>query len=302
MKALMLHDVRTFDKNFFPQRYAQHSFLTQTQFLNGLKSLNKNLIEPTFLEESDRPHHENEVLLTFDDGLKDHLKVAEILAEKGKRAVFFIPFGIVQSGEFIASHLIQFLIAGADLTKLSAWIANELIKLGCSLDYINEFAVSKWKNNLWDRDQVFVTRVLREFGDSEKRNKLLLSALATFFSYDLRALHENLYLTFADVVEINRMGHTIGSHGWLSCDLRYVESDIIERELVAPLDALKGISDKNPWMSFANGGSSEVIERELRKAGYTCAFGTEHKSISNFSLERFNLPRLDGTKLGEFCE
>lgn len=302
MKVLMLHDVRAFDKNFFPQRYAQHSFLTQNQFLNGLKALNKNLIEPILLEVGNRPLCENEVLLTFDDGLKDHLKVAEILADKGKKAVFFIPFGVIQSGEFIASHLIQFLIAGADLTKLSTWIANELIKLGCSLDCINKFAVSKWENNLWHRDQVFVTRVLREYGDSKKRKKLLMSALATFFSYDLGALHENLYLTSADIVEINRMGHTIGSHGWMSCDLRYEESNIIERELIFPLDVLKGISDKNPWISFANGGTSEIIERECRKAGYTCAFGTEHKSISNFSLERFNLPRLDGSKLGEFCE
>jgi len=302
MKVLMLHDVRPFDKNFFAQRYAQHSFLTEAQFLNGVKAVNENLIDPISLEENDSLNHEKKIMLTFDDGLKDHLKVAEILADQGKKAVFFIPFGIIHSGEFITSHLIQFLIAGADLTKLSAWLYNELVKLDCSIDYINGFSVSRWANNLWDKNQIFVTRVLREFREGEDRNKLLMNAMRVFFNYDIHALHENLYLKPADVIEINRMGHTIGSHGWLSCDLRFEDSDVIEHELTASMDALKMIADKNSWISFANGGTNKGIESTLKKVGYTCAFGTEHKPISNFSLERFNLPRLDGTKLGEFCE
>ncbi len=302
MKVLMLHDVRDFDNNFFPKRYAQHSFLTQTQFLNGLNILNDNLIDPASLEEVDRQFNENKVLLTFDDGLKDHLKVAEILADKGKKAVFFIPFGVIQSDEFITSHLIQFLIAGTDLSKLSSWIENELIALGHPTNFINSFAVSKWQNNLWSRDQVFVTRVLREFSTSKERNELLMRALSIFFDYDLGVLHENLYLTYTDVIEISKMGHTIGSHGWLSCDLRYETLDVIYKELHSSIEALKSINEKNIWLSYANGGTNAIIEKEVINSGYTLAFGTKHKFISNFQTERFDLPRLDGTKLGVFCD
>lgn len=36
MKILMLHDVRPFDQSFFPDRYSQHSFLSDTAFIRGL--------------------------------------------------------------------------------------------------------------------------------------------------------------------------------------------------------------------------------------------------------------------------
>lgn len=299
----MLHDIRQFDKKFFPKRYEKHSYITENEFLNGLNTVQKNIIDPYSLEKhSNQSINENSIILTFDDGLKDHLKVAEILNSKNIKGVFFIPFGIIETKNFISSHLIQFLVASANLEELCSWIEVQLIKDKFENGYINNFYISKWKNNLWTKQEVFITRTLREVGNDNYRFKLLQNALKKFFKYDLQELHKNLYLNKKDISNIVEMGHTIGSHGWLSCDLRYESNETINKELTLPMNELKNYFTGNYWLSYANGGCNTLIKKKTKKFGYTCAFGTNHSKIDDFNKNRFDLPRFDATKLNIFLD
>ena len=300
MNAIMLHDVRPFDPNFFPLRYQQHSFLTETAFINGLNSIEKKIVDPAVLRNTIDAVTQDGFLLTFDDGLKDHLKVAEILAERGLKAIFFVPFGILKTKQLISSHIIQFLLASADIKRIAAWLEQRLLDLGYGAQDISNYTRSLWVNNVWSAEQVFVTRILREIGTPGIRLKLLDEALSNFFKYDLMQLHEDIYLNMSNVEEIQRMGHTIGAHGWLSCDLRNEPIEVIEKELVFPIVELEKLKIKDHYMSYANGGINNLIESEVKKLSYKLCFGTKHSTISKFSAERFNLPRFDGTKLELF--
>jgi peptidoglycan/xylan/chitin deacetylase (PgdA/CDA1 family) len=304
MNILMLHDIRSFDVNFFPDRYRQHSFLTDLEFINGLNLIKNNIVDINeIINENvlfNYAKSKNNYALTFDDGLKDHLWVAEILSSKKITAAFFIPFGVIEEKVFIHSHLIQFLNASGKRSL----IANELNELllyvyKLTPDQISNFKISKWKNNLWTQEEVFITRVLREYFNYESRELILLSLCQKYLSIDLSEIHEMFYLTLKEVLLIKEMGHIIGSHGYLSLDLRYENSSIINLELSKSFEYLKDYGSKNKLISYPNGGFSAELREAVIGAGYEIGFSTTHRSI-NIDDDILCIPRLDGTKLDIF--
>ena len=112
MKILMFHDIRDLDYNFFPERYKHHSFLSVTQFKKGIEVILNNISNPdNIINKLPDPLFNKKFILTFDDGLKDYLWVAEYLAKKNISAIFFVPIGIIKEKKFIDSNLIQFLLS-----------------------------------------------------------------------------------------------------------------------------------------------------------------------------------------------
>ena len=75
MNVLMLHDIREFQQNFFPNRYKLPYFLSVQQFHNIISNLNdqkKNILSfDESLDFDDDAFLKEKVILTFDDGLKD---------------------------------------------------------------------------------------------------------------------------------------------------------------------------------------------------------------------------------------
>ena len=85
---LMLHDVRDKKENFFPKRYEMESFLSKNDFIAGINNLDTSLtsFDPRHLAKENTLNEQ--VFLTFDDGLKDHIWVAEYLRDKNISAIF----------------------------------------------------------------------------------------------------------------------------------------------------------------------------------------------------------------------
>ena len=78
INAFMYHDIRNPKESFFPRRLTLRSFMSPLQFKRQLKFITENyrVIEPQRLKENLK---EDCAILTFDDGLKDHYLVAELL-------------------------------------------------------------------------------------------------------------------------------------------------------------------------------------------------------------------------------
>ena len=115
MNILMLHDIREFQENFFPERYKLPSFLSPQQFNNIINNLTNSKSNILSLNDSllinDINISNNLTVLTFDDGLKDHLAIARDLASENIKACFFIPSGPILEKSIIDSHKIQFILA-----------------------------------------------------------------------------------------------------------------------------------------------------------------------------------------------
>ena len=101
-KVIMYHYIKKFDKNMpFFNFLHLNDFKKQNKYFekkNGFIKIKDNL-EQIFKK--------NKFLLTFDDGLKDHLKVARYLKKKKILGIFFIPGMHLEKSDFLPVHKIH---------------------------------------------------------------------------------------------------------------------------------------------------------------------------------------------------
>ena len=218
MNILMLHDIRKYDKFFFSERYKLPSFLTTQQFNNIINNLINNKTNILSLNDSltisDKNILSNLTVLTFDDGLQDHLSIARDLASKNIKACFFVPSGPVLENSIIDSHKIQFILASTSSEKIINYIKkNYEDNFNESANNLNKYFISRWQNNVWSKEMVFITRFFREFEKKIWKRELIDKLFFDYVTNDSIAFSSEFYLNINDVKEIASLGHNIGGHG-----------------------------------------------------------------------------------------
>lgn len=288
MKYLMLHDIRDISLNFFPKRYQFPYFYTIKEFEELLIKF-----EPTSFNEKDN----HKYIYSFDDGLIDHFHIAKLLFKKKIKAIFFIPSSPVLEREMIDSHKIQFILASNNeeiiLSELLRIIKTEF---DIQDDYLDSFKESKWKNNIWTNEMIFITRILREFKTSFER-KLLIDRLFTkFVTRDEKDFSGDFYLNLKQVEEISNMGHIIGGHGYKSLDLRFCKNSEIKRELFNSDKFISKFNSQIKLYAYANGGFNDYAIEILRNLNFKKAFTTNLEYECSENLKRYVTKRIDPSK------
>lgn len=296
----MLHDIRDFDESFFPERYRLPYFLVPKQFYNIINNLLAQ--KSKLLSFSDElitsvDNISNEItLLTFDDGLKDHLSIARNLASKNIKACFFIPSGPVFEHTIIDSHKIQFILASVSSQEIINFINNSFqYSFNKSYESLNEYYTSRWPNNIWSKEMIFVTRVLREYPDKIWKRQLIKDLFYKYVSIDSKAFSRDFYLSQEDVLEIQSLGHIIGGHGHYSYDLRFEDFDTIESEIFKMNEFLSNLNQDVKYYAYANGGYNEYVINKLTEFNFDLAFTTGHRSVQKSDIP-LEIPRIDATK------
>lgn len=300
MNVLMLHDIREFNPSYFPERYNLPYFLTPTQFQNIVNNLVFNNCPLLSLNEEfiieDRSIKRKLNILTFDDGLKDHLEVSRNLAKKNIKGCFFVPSGPILERSIIDSHKIQFILASLSPQKIVDFINNSFeYSFNKSCDILNEYYTSRWPNNIWSKEMIFVTRVLREYPDKIWKRNLINELFYKYVSNDFEAFSNEFYLSYEDVLEIKSLGHTIGGHGHYSYDLRFEDFDTIENEIFKMNDFLTSLMQDFKYYAYANGGYNEYVINRLTVFNFDFAFTTGHRHVQD-SDKPLEVPRIDATK------
>ena len=288
-KYLMLHDVRNISSEFYPKRYKFPYFYTIDQFEKLLDRYKPISFNEKSLEK---------YIYTFDDGLVDHLYVAKLLLKLRKRAIFFVPSEPVLERKMIDSHKIQFVLAAKD----ESIIMDQLLKIikkefNIKESYLTKFKNSKWKNNIWSKEMIFVTRVLREFKTYSERTILLDNLFRKFVSSDEKDFANSFYLNNDQVKEISEMDHIIGGHGHKSNDFRYCDNYEISNELNLSDKFISKFNPDQKYYAYANGGFNDYAIYLLQKLNYKMAFTTNLKNQGLSDLSNFFYKRIDPSKL-----
>ena len=282
MKYLMLHDIRNTDPNFFPQRYNLPYFYS----LNDFNFFLEKLLPVSYDSKSNKGY-----VYTFDDGLIDHLQVAKILCEKKIKAIFFVPSEPVVNRMILNAHKIQFIISSNNEGKIVKEIENTIRENFIISDKeINQYRFSRWKKNIWSKEMVFITRILREFKGQAERNLLLNKLFSKFVSKDELDFASNFYLDETNVKEIADMGHLIGGHGSKSNDLRFSSKKEIITEINQSLEFVKIFEKKKLYYAYAHGGYNKEIVDLISKSQFKKAFTTtqnEEKNYDEYKIKRF---------------
>ena len=308
MKALMYHYVRKFDLNF---PYSKHKeiedFEKEIKNLISLGYKFKNVTEA--INSLKRDEDLNKViLLTFDDGLKDHLDAAKILKHLGiPKGTFYIPTQPYLNNEILHVHKAH-LILSKEGEKSLDLLFEACNLLDISITDHNNYEIEKenFKNaySRFDANSKIkeFKRLINFYGSIGVRD-LLLDEIITKLGIFKKA--EELYLSFDEIKEISEMGFEIGSHGVSHTLLSRLDKEKQREELSSSKKFLEYLISKEiNSFCYPYGGKKSYNKHTLRllkEVNYHNAISVEQRNINKATIKNnlFEIPRYDCNQINE---
>lgn len=237
------------------------------------------------------------ILLSFDDGLKDHYRfVFPKLLEYKIFGLFFIPTQILSKKKALDVHRIHYLIG-----KYSKG-GGGLIKF--ALNLIDDKALEKNKKQLFENyykqlDDDLETKqfkLLFNFYIKYDLREKILDEIVKHFCSD-EEIYENLYLNFKELKDMHEANMLIGSHSHTHPNFLKISKEQEEIELFNSFKALENFSQKMKIFSYPYGDFSPYSKELLDKNHCDFAFTSiaHSKDIEKKDLKEnfYTLPRYD---------
>lgn len=205
MKTIMYHYIRDNDS-----RSPYFNNLTKTTYLQQVKRFEKKY---GIIKNSDDLLKQNKkILLTFDDGLKDHFFAAKVLSKINRIGIFFLPTLPLESKKILNVHKVHLILGKIKpliaLEELKNYMKEKKIKLNFKnfkTKYKNTY--KRFNDNVHKNEFKKIINYL--IGDSILQTKLLDHLLNKFKIYPI---HKDMYLNNKDIKDMLKMGMIIGSH------------------------------------------------------------------------------------------
>lgn len=262
---------------------AQISFLTK-QF---------PIVNPSNKEEIEHyRNHDNKraILLTFDDGYKDHFYCAEFLHSLDLKGAFFPPINALE-GDLLDVNAIHAIIGCREANHQQ--ILNDLIReikarsldliLGQSTTRDIDLYVNSYQEHerMDTRNVVLIKRLLQRDIISEKaRHELCNDMIQDSLQKSAKEVAYNLYLSVQQISYMYKLGMVFGCHGlthrWLKSLSSTEQSEEITKSF-AKLHALGAISGDNPclMMCYPYGSFNDDTLSQLRSENVDYAVTTK---------------------------
>lgn len=179
------------------------------------------------------------LLLTFDDGLADHYRAACDLAERGIRALFFIPTCVLEDRLPANPTIIHYGIAAYGIEGFLQHARAALEEQGLPVDaYSARF--QRGVDDPWVTIDAIKTLFTYRLPRRDARAMLLNIYRRSLLAEDPEAL-ATMHLTPAQVREMLLMGHGIGthSHSHVSIGATAIDESEFLTEVVAPKERLE---------------------------------------------------------------
>ena len=292
IRAFMFHDIRNLEDTNYPKRYNLKSFLNEEQFkyqVNLIKNKYK-IISSLDVKNIDIHNDDNDyAVLTFDDGLSDHFNVYKYLRSLKLTGTFLIPKMPIIENKVMNTHKIQFILASTD-EKI---IKDEILGLFDNKEKIwKDYSTTKWKNNWWSEEMIFITNFLRRYNDNNLNHTQLTDYLFDkFVTKDELNFSKDLYLNEKNIEEMSNNGMIIGGHGDVSENLLLIDdykTDINESK--------KFISKySNEFIfSYPNGGYNDIIKTHMNSINCSISYSINPYTITDLDeIDYLEFPRYD---------
>jgi len=236
------------------------------------------------------------VLLTFDDGLKDHIKtVKPILESRGLFAVFYVCTNPLQNTP-LTVHLTHAVLASTEPERV--W--DYLNSIGVVREY--EFYRSEKTKQAYSRhDSVElvkdIKRIFNWCSTQRNQNEVIREVYLKFSKENIKDFVESWYLNADDLKELLDADLEIGSHTCSHTLLSNLSLEQQEKELRVSKEILEElVTDPVKGFCFPYGGKhsySRGTIHLLDRLGYTESFSVDHRTINEGQHGVFELPRFD---------
>jgi peptidoglycan/xylan/chitin deacetylase (PgdA/CDA1 family) len=236
---------------------------------------------------------EDACLLSFDDGLREHLEVvAPALEARGFRGVFCPPAKPVLERAVLDVQKTQFLLAHAED---HAALGEQIVELARVEDEARFRAENTPPHRFDPPETVFVKRSLQDGLPEERRQPILDRLFAEHVTADERAFADELYLTLAECRELVQRGHDVIGHGYEHRRLALLEEAAQRAEIERTREFVELVGGL--WaFCYPYGSRNEGTLRLLAESG--CVLGlTTDVGVAGPDADLLQLPRLDTNDL-----
>ena len=239
------------------------------------------------------------IVLTFDDGYRDHFSDAlPALREAGVTGTFFVPECAVTYRRVLDVNKIHFVLAKAPgATLLAEEIDRQLDE--ARLDP-SEYRKQYWAPNRFDPAAViYVKRMLQHALPDEIRTPILDALFQRWVSADEADFADQLYMSEADLKIMLAEGMLIGAHGsnhlWLDrCDSATQRTEI---DRSAAMLARLGVPRAAWTFCYPYGAYNQETLALVRARGFRAGVTTAVDLVRIPGCDPLLMPRLDTNDL-----
>jgi len=279
----MYHYVRPINESTYPdiKGLELEGFVRQLKyFKNNFKIITATQLLNCIYNNSDLP--KDTLVLTFDDGFKDHyLHVFPILKKFDISGLFFPSAKPLEEHSVLDVHKIHFILA--NYGNIQNVLSNifSLIKqnekefnLEKPEEYYKKLAIP---NRFDSGDIIFIKRILQRDLPQKLRNTIIDYLFKNYVSNNEEGFSKNLYLSYDEIKEMKENSMFFGSHGYSHQWLGYLGSKELEKELDLCSKLYSKINnDKNSWiMCYPYGNYNKDVIEKAKKFGYKAGLTTE---------------------------
>ena len=268
--------------NFFKKKF---HILTVTEFIDSLT--NHGTIG------------KNSLLLTFDDGLRDHfLHVFPILKKNGLQGLFFVPSKPIVDKTILDVHKIHFILAKTDAKLILKEINNRIDEeknkygLASSEEYYSRLA----KSNRFDSaETIFIKRILHRELPLELREAIVDELFRKYVTEDIDSFWKELYLSKDEIDEMSEAGMYFGSHGHSHEWYTRISKTQLKNELWKSFNFCSEINltENRLIFCYPYGNYDQKVVEGVRDIGYIASLTTRKGDAILNPENAFELQRYD---------
>jgi len=257
----------------------------------------------------ERPLSEKSLLVTFDDGFREHYETAwPILNRLGIPAIFYVNTqpsveGVVSRVHKI--HLLRAHVAPRDFVEI---LTARSAKRGIPLVLDDRFQAEVAVQYRYDAPEVAKLKYLLNLGlDPSLRDSLLDEIFAEVFPGAERQMSDELYMTREQMKDLAEAG-AIGNHSHEHLPLGLIPPAAAREQLRKAADCLEAWTGHRPFtFSYPYGSraaTSSAVGQIAAASGYDFGFTMERAANRDFSepvhLARFDTNDVPGGKSARF--
>jgi peptidoglycan/xylan/chitin deacetylase (PgdA/CDA1 family) len=300
------HYVRVTEDTIFPtlKALAPNDFERQLDVLGKAHNfIDCAELEAAILEDGKLP--QRAVLLTFDDGFRDHADVVyPILRRRGIPAVFFIAGDTLESEPRLLNvHKTHFLLAELGAEGFVSQVNDGLqdLRVTTELDSLPPAEIYRYDT----ADHLRIKHLLNYELPTLQTDRLLAGLFAEHLGEEV-AFARSLYLQRQDVRCMSEGGMTFGFHTKRHPVLARLTVAEQHLELDGGVDFIRAVSGQISVPFCFPYGSVHTYTDEtlatLERCGYSMAFTTARRWMMPARDNRFEIPRFDTRDLPPFQE
>ena len=247
----------------------------------------------TSLEEIERYNYQpesNNLLISFDDGLKEHMFLGEYLAKLKINGLFNIPACILRQ-EPANPQVWHFGMAHYGVRKFYSFTKKAVSKICPEKQSLLPLAPGKMETmELHKFIRNFFKRALNYF----EARQILMAIYQKHLLKDFPDFMNRVHLNAGDIINLSKQGHSIGSHTDTHCVARDIinNPELIKKELIEPRITLsKLINQEIKVLTYPFGAVDDIIDDNeiLKQAGYKIGLTTfkGSKEFNQFQIGRY---------------